>query len=121
VRGDLEPLRVDHRRHHQSARGQATEIAVPLDERHPLAESPRGDADPELFFPDGDIPSARTQVKTAKLICRGCPVSATCLNWALASGQEAGIWGGLTEGERHRLSRRGPFSTGHRLTMRRAS
>jgi WhiB family redox-sensing transcriptional regulator len=69
------------------------------------------DADPELFFPDGDIRSARAQVKTAKLICRGCPVSATCLNWALASGQEAGIWGGLTEDERRRLSRRGLLST----------
>ena len=65
------------------------------------------DADPELFFPDGDIRSARAQVKTAKLICRGCPVSATCLSWALASGQEAGIWGGLTEDERRRLHRRG--------------
>ena len=30
------------------------------------------DADPELFFPDGDIRSARAQVKAAKLICRGC-------------------------------------------------
>jgi WhiB family redox-sensing transcriptional regulator len=64
------------------------------------------DADPELFFPDGDTKSARAQVKTAKLICRGCPVSATCLSWALASGQEAGIWGGLTEDERRRLHRR---------------
>jgi WhiB family transcriptional regulator, redox-sensing transcriptional regulator len=66
-------------------------------------------ADPELFFPDDDIRSARAeraQIKAAKLICRGCPVSATCLNWALASGQEAGIWGGLTEDERHRLHRR---------------
>jgi WhiB family transcriptional regulator, redox-sensing transcriptional regulator len=64
-------------------------------------------ADPELFFPDGDIRSAQAQVKTAKLICRGCPVSATCLSWALADGQEAGIWGGLTEDERRRLYRRG--------------
>jgi WhiB family transcriptional regulator, redox-sensing transcriptional regulator len=63
------------------------------------------DADPELFFPDGDTGSARAQVKTAKLICRRCPVSATCLNMALASGQEAGIWGGLTEDERRRLNR----------------
>jgi WhiB family redox-sensing transcriptional regulator len=76
------------------------------------------DADPELFFPDGDSRSARAQVKTAKLICRGCPVSATCLSWALASGQEAGIWGGLTEDERHRLHRSGLLSTGRRLTMR---
>ena len=76
------------------------------------------DADPELFFPDGDLGSARAQLKTAKLICRGCPVSATCLSWALASGQEAGIWGGLTEDERRRLHRRGLLLAGHRLTMR---
>jgi WhiB family redox-sensing transcriptional regulator len=65
------------------------------------------DGDPELFFPDCDTRSARTQVKTAKLICRGCPVQMTCLDWALASGQESGIWGGLTEDERRRLQRRG--------------
>ena len=76
------------------------------------------DADPELFFPDGDLGSARAQLKTAKLICRGCPVSATCLSWALASGQEAGIWGGLTEDERRGLLRRGLPSTSHRLAMR---
>ena len=62
-------------------------------------------ADPELFFPDGDVRFTRAQVKTAKLICRGCPASTTCLSWALASGQEAGIWGGLTEEERRRLHR----------------
>ena len=76
------------------------------------------DADPELFFPDGSPSSTRAQVKRAKLICRGCPISAACLNWALSSGQEAGIWGGLTEEERRRLSRRGPLSAGRRLTMR---
>jgi WhiB family redox-sensing transcriptional regulator len=65
------------------------------------------DADPELFFPDGDNTSARAHVKKAKLICHGCPVSVTCLSWALATGQEAGIWGGLTEDERRRLQRRG--------------
>lgn len=65
------------------------------------------DTDPELFFPDGDVRSARAQVKHAKLICRGCPVSVICLSWALASGQEAGIWGGLTEGERRGLRGRG--------------
>lgn len=61
------------------------------------------DADPELFFPDGDIRAARVQVKAAKLICSGCPVSTTCLSWALASGHEHGIWGGLTEDERRPL------------------
>jgi len=64
------------------------------------------DADPELFFPDGENRYGRAQVKMAKLICRGCPVSVTCLSWALTSGQEAGIWGGLTEDERRSLRRR---------------
>jgi WhiB family redox-sensing transcriptional regulator len=62
-------------------------------------------ADPELFFPDRGIGPVRAQVKLAKLICRGCPVNAICLNWALDSG-ESGIWGGLTEDERRRLQRR---------------
>jgi len=53
----------------------------------------------------------------AKLICRGCLVRSTCLSWALASGQEAGIWGGLTEDERRRLHRHPRLSTGHRRTI----
>jgi WhiB family transcriptional regulator, redox-sensing transcriptional regulator len=89
----------------------STSIAAsrPTCDGHPdwRADAACRDADPELFFPDGDVKSGRAHVKTAKLICRGCPVSATCLNWALASGQEAGIWGGLTEDERRRLHRRG--------------
>ena len=88
------------------------------DRPHWRADAACRDADPELFFPDGDRSSARAQVKRAKLICRGCPISAACLNWALSSGQEAGIWGGLTEEERRRLSRRGPLSAGRRLAMR---
>jgi WhiB family redox-sensing transcriptional regulator len=63
------------------------------------------DADPELFFAEGDDRSGRAQVTAAKLICRSCPLSATCLNWALASGHEAGIRGGLTENERRELHR----------------
>jgi WhiB family transcriptional regulator, redox-sensing transcriptional regulator len=69
------------------------------------------DADPELFFADPRF--ARAQVKMAKLICRGCPVSTTCLSWAMASGQEHGIWGGLTEDERRRLRHRSrPWAAG---------
>jgi WhiB family redox-sensing transcriptional regulator len=43
----------------------------------------------------------------AKLLCRGCPVQMTCLNYALDTAQDSGIWGGLTETERRRLQRRG--------------
>jgi WhiB family redox-sensing transcriptional regulator len=87
----------------------STEAARPACDRRPDWRDYAAcrDADPELFFPDGDMRSARAKVMMAKLMCRGCPVSATCLSWALASGQEAGIWGGLTEDERRRLHRRG--------------
>ena len=94
--------------------------AGPACDSHPdwQADAACRNSDPELFFPDGSPSSTRAQVKRAKLICRGCPISAACLNWALSSGQEAGIWGGLTEDERRRLSRRGLLSASHRLTMR---
>ena len=29
-----------------------------------------------------------------------------CLNWALASGQDAGVWGGMSEEERRVVKRR---------------
>jgi WhiB family redox-sensing transcriptional regulator len=93
-----------------TARVVATEEApLPRPGDHPdwRRDAACRDADPGLFFPDSANRYARAQVKTAKLICRGCPVSATCLNWALASGEPAGIWGGLTEAERLRLHRRG--------------
>jgi len=94
----------------------STSAATPADGHRPDWHDHAAcrDAEPDLFFPDGNIRSARAQVKTAKLICRGCPVRTFCLNWALASGQEHGIWGGLTEDERRWLHRRNrPSITGH--------
>ena len=38
-------------------------------------------------------------------ICGTCAVQAPCLEWALSTGQDAGIWGGMTEEER-RAARR---------------
>lgn len=58
------------------------------------------DADPDLFFPIGSSDPAVTQTEEAKSICRACPVQAACLEWALKSGQDHGIWGGLDEHER---------------------
>jgi WhiB family redox-sensing transcriptional regulator len=62
--------------------------------------------DPELFFPDGNTRPALVQAEEAKAVCRRCEVTATCLKWALESGQEAGVWGGLSEEERRALKRR---------------
>ncbi len=64
------------------------------------------DEDPELFFPIGNTGPALLQIEQAKGVCRRCSVLQDCLAWALESGQDAGIWGGLSEDERRALKRR---------------
>jgi WhiB family transcriptional regulator, redox-sensing transcriptional regulator len=61
------------------------------------------DVDPELFFPIGSGPPARAQFQRAKNICRRCAVQDPCLGWALRSGQQEGVWGGLDPDERRAL------------------
>ena len=62
--------------------------------------------DPELFFPIGNTGPALLQIEEAKTVCLACPVRAGCLDWALSTGQEFGVWGGLSEDERRALKRR---------------
>ena len=64
------------------------------------------DEDPELFFPVGNSGPALAQIAEAKIVCNRCPVTAECLTWALESGQDAGVWGGMSEDERRALKRR---------------
>jgi WhiB family transcriptional regulator, redox-sensing transcriptional regulator len=64
------------------------------------------DEDPELFFPVGTTGPALLQIEEAKSVCRSCPVMAQCQTWALESGQDAGVWGGMSEDERRALKRR---------------
>jgi WhiB family redox-sensing transcriptional regulator len=64
------------------------------------------DVDPELFFPIGNTGPALLQIDEAKQVCRTCAVMDECLHWALESGQDAGVWGGLSEDERRALKRR---------------
>jgi WhiB family redox-sensing transcriptional regulator len=66
--------------------------------------------DPELFFPDGITRPALLQTERAKAVCRRCKVTEACLKWAIESGQEAGVWGGLSEEERRALKRRNAAS-----------
>ncbi len=61
--------------------------------------------DPELFFPIGATPPAADQALRAKAICRSCPVRSVCLEWSLATYQDAGVWGGLDEEERREIRR----------------
>jgi WhiB family transcriptional regulator, redox-sensing transcriptional regulator len=64
------------------------------------------DVDPELFFPIGNTGPALLQIDEAKQVCAHCKVAEACLQWALESGQDAGVWGGLSEDERRALKRR---------------
>ena len=61
---------------------------------------------PELFFPVGTTGPARRQVARAKSVCHRCTVTAACLAWAMDTGQRYGVWGGLSEDERHEPQRR---------------
>ncbi|WP_367140720.1 MULTISPECIES: WhiB family transcriptional regulator [Streptomyces] len=62
--------------------------------------------DSELFFPISSTGPALLQIEEAKTVCRRCPVMEQCLRWALESGQEHGVWGGLSEDERRAMKRR---------------
>ena len=59
--------------------------------------------DPELFFPIGSTGPALQQIEEAKQVCHRCEVADACLQWALQTGQDAGVWGGLSEVERRVL------------------
>jgi WhiB family redox-sensing transcriptional regulator len=63
------------------------------------------DEDPELFFPIGTTGPAAIQAEKAKALCRQCEVLIECLEWAMATGQDAGVWGGMSEEERRSLRR----------------
>ena len=53
------------------------------------------DANPDIFFPD------RSEgTRSAKLVCRSCVVRQECLDFALANGEDSGIWGGRSPLER---------------------
>jgi WhiB family redox-sensing transcriptional regulator len=62
--------------------------------------------DPELFFPVGNTGPALDQIDKAKQVCGGCPVVESCLQYALESNQDSGVWGGMSEDERRAHKRR---------------
>ena len=55
----------------------------------------------DLFFLSRDSPPAAANA--AIKICRSCEVQAECLQFALDTGEEIGIWGGTTGADRRRL------------------
>lgn len=63
---------------------------------------------PELFYHGEDDLKGlrRLNEEMAKRICDECVVIADCRRHALDHGELYGVWGGLTENERHRLAQR---------------
>ena len=64
------------------------------------------ESDPNLFFPIGSTGPAVDQIEKAKIICDACSVQEACLQYALETNQEAGVWGGYAEDDRRRLRKR---------------
>jgi WhiB family redox-sensing transcriptional regulator len=56
--------------------------------------------DPDIFFPVSE-----DDAEEAKGICATCAVRQLCLEHSLIHREREGVWGGLTERERRRLSR----------------
>jgi WhiB family redox-sensing transcriptional regulator len=63
------------------------------------------EADPDLFFPVGTTGAALRQIEAAKTVCRSCPSLDACLEFALSTCQDAGVWGATSEEERRAIRR----------------
>lgn len=60
-----------------------------------------------LFFPQGDPGDPGDPVWTLpRAICNACPSRVECLEFALNTRQDDGMWGGTTRRERNRILRR---------------
>ena len=63
------------------------------------------DTDPDLFFPVGTTGPALEQIAAAKAVCDTCDAKEPCLQFALSTNQDSGVWGGTSEEERRKLRR----------------
>jgi len=66
------------------------------------------DSDPEIFFLDYNLRGKAKNKKeqTAISICNACPVKMKCLEHALNTPEIYGVWGGMTEEQRHVIMRK---------------
>lgn len=63
------------------------------------------DTDPDLFFPIGSTGPAVDQIADAKAVCDICLSQSACLDYAVTTNQDSGVWGGKSEEERRVLRR----------------
>jgi WhiB family redox-sensing transcriptional regulator len=60
----------------------------------------------DLFFPERGFEAA-AYVEAAKAICAGCDVRQPCLEYAVRTHTNVGVWGGLSAYERRNKRGRG--------------
>ncbi len=72
-------------------------LKAPWTERAACRDVPAG-----LFYPVAHetLNARRTRESIAVAICASCPVRGECLDHALRTHEDLGVWGGLPEGER---------------------
>ena len=80
------------------------QLVIPLPDSGTPAP-PCTNEDPELFFPDSEIPEHQPQIARAKAVCRKCPTETriNCLEFALETGDKFAILGGTTPSERNSI------------------
>jgi len=57
--------------------------------------------DPNIFYP-----ASGYDEEVAKAVCSGCWVQKDCLEYALETGEQFGVWGSTTEKDRRRILKR---------------
>jgi WhiB family redox-sensing transcriptional regulator len=63
---------------------------------------------PDLWFSDNP-----KKISHAKRVCGGCEVWDICLSYAILEGEKEGVWGGMDERERRRMTRLGSLVAGY--------
>ena len=61
------------------------------------------DTSPEIFFPIGSTGRAINQIERAREVCMTCPARQACLEYALITNQDSGVWGATSEEDRKSL------------------
>jgi WhiB family transcriptional regulator, redox-sensing transcriptional regulator len=64
---------------------------------------PCAEHDPALWYPEGTPSEAWETARVARALCMTCPLRKMCRDYALGTHEPYGIWGGLTETNRHTI------------------
>jgi WhiB family redox-sensing transcriptional regulator len=78
-------------------------LSIAAENDHWRSDAACRDTDPDLFFPVGTTGPALEQIATAQRVCQACLVQSDCLEFALMTNQDSGIWGGTSEDDRRKL------------------